>query len=113
MSCELTIGVFWIIKNICNLNRFAFQQDAANYTVAPRFKCYALLAFNECRRVSVGRCGVVAGVPGGSKDYALVGFGQTCGQLQDRVEYFRQIKTAISQHFKAAQIVGSQVCKLH
>ena len=37
-SCELTIGVFWIIKNICNLNRFAFQQNAAYYTAAPRFK---------------------------------------------------------------------------
>ena len=37
-SRELPIGVFWIIKNVCNLNRFAFQQNAANYTAAPRFK---------------------------------------------------------------------------
>ena len=37
-SCELTISVFWIIKDICNLNRFTFQQNAANYSAASRFK---------------------------------------------------------------------------
>ena len=35
MYRKLPIGVFWIIKNVCNLNRFAFQQNAANYTARP------------------------------------------------------------------------------
>ena len=33
--CQLTIGEFWVIKNIWNLDGFAIQQNSANNTAAP------------------------------------------------------------------------------
>ena len=73
--CDFTKLVFWIGKNIRNLNGFALQQNSANCTAASRRKCQMRLVFLELRRVPVACCYVVARVLAGrTEDYTLVGF---------------------------------------
>jgi hypothetical protein len=55
---DFTKGVFRISKNIRNVNGFALQQDAPNYTTTSRGKRLGLQVFFVLRRVPIV-CGAV------------------------------------------------------
>src|ERR1700722_7287806 len=57
-SCRFTEGIFRISEHICNLNRFALQQNSAAYTAASWCIYQGLDVFIELGRVTVACCGV-------------------------------------------------------